>query len=256
MKNFSILQVPSAQAAIRPTGHPYPYMVIENCLPPDLYDELEESRPSDEFLVAGRQLDSNLRIDLHARELLTRPIADIWQQFIMYHLSKDFWMEIVQVFDLNGALLKQPLPSLDQIPVTMRRDPPARGAVSMDVNVGVNSPVVGKASTVRGPHVDNPIELFAAMLYMPPKDAPDEGGDFVIYEKTRRVRFAGKAEVHPDDVPTLSEHARVKYRRNTMVAFINSLDAIHGVTPRLSRDFRRLVNFCAELPSAQFTLPR
>jgi hypothetical protein len=41
-----------------------------------------------------------------------------------------------------------------------------------------------------------------------------------------------------------------------MVAFLNSVHAIHGVTPRLSRDFRRLVNFIVELPFAQFELPR
>lgn len=235
---------------------PYPHVVVENCLPDDLYDELEKTRPSDHDLVAGRLLGSNLRIDKHARELVITRIADIWRQFIAYHLSKDFWIEIVQTFDLNGALLRIPTAPLDQMPVTMRRDPPAKKAISMDVNVGVNTPVIGAPSSVRGPHVDNPIELFAAMLYMPPKDAVDEGGDFVVYEKHKSVRFVGKAEVHPDDCLTLSEHARVKYKRNTMVAFINSVDAIHGVTPRLSRDFRRLVNFCAELPFAQFSLPR
>jgi hypothetical protein len=250
--NLSILQ-----RAGDPVMEPYPHLVIDNCLPDDLYDDLEATRPSDEFVVAGRLLGSNQRIDLHARELLIRPIADIWQQFIMHHLSRDFWMEIVQVFDLNGALLTRPIPPLDQISVTMRRDPPERGTVSMDVNVGVNTPVIGnKPTTVRGPHVDNPIELFAAMLYMPPKGAPDEGGDFVIYRKNQSVRFVGKAEVDPKYCPTLSEHVRVKYKRNTMVCFINSVDAIHGVTPRQSGNFRRLVNFVAELPFVQFALPR
>jgi hypothetical protein len=249
--NLSILQ-----RAGDPVMEPYPHLVIENCLPDDLYDDLEATRPSDEFVVAGRPLGSNQRIDLHARDLLIRPIFDIWQQFIMYHLSRRFLMEVVQVFDLNGTLLNQPTSPLDQMDVAMRYDPPSRKAISMDVNVGVNTPVVGNATTVRGPHVDNPIELFAAMLYMPLKDAPDEGGDFVIYEKTRPVRFVGKAEVRPDDCLTLAEHARVKYKRNTMVCFINSVHAIHGVTPRQSGNFRRLVNFIVELPGAQFALPR
>jgi hypothetical protein len=40
------------------------------------------------------------------------------------------------------------------------------------------------------------------------------------------------------------------------VCFINSVHAIHGVTPRQSGNFRRLVNFIVELPGAQFALPR
>jgi hypothetical protein len=179
-------------------------------------------------------------------------------------VSYEFWQEVVKLFDtelgsgsiVNGWALNQTGQPLMTMPTVIRTQPPAKQAISLDVNVGVNTPVVGPASSVRGPHVDNPIEVFAAMLYMAPKDTRDEGGDFVVYKKNQPVRFVGKAEVHPKFCPTLSEHARVPYKRNTMVAFINSVHAIHGVTPRLSRDFRRLVNFIVELPFAQFELPR
>jgi hypothetical protein len=256
--NYSILQ-----RAGDVSTQPYPHIIIENCLPDELYNELEGTRPSDDYLVDGRPFASNIRMDLHARQLLDRPdLPTIWRQFIKYHLSEKFWREITRTFSLGdgsaaaGLVLNKLNKPLHTLPVTMRTQPAAKGAISMDVNVGVNTPVIGRASSVRGPHVDNPIELFAAMLYMPLKDASDEGGDFVVYQKHRPVHFVGKAEVDQDDIRSLSEHARVKYKRNTMVAFINSVHAIHGVTPRQSLGFRRLVNFCAELPFAMFTLPR
>lgn len=258
--NLSILQ-----RAGTPNFSPYPHIVIENCLPDELYDELEATRPSDQELVHARPLGSNMRLDRHARHLLAdASIPDIWRQFIKYHVSYAFWQEVVKLFDaelgpgsaVSGWVLNLTGRPLATMPTVVRTHPASRNSISLDVNVGVNTPVVGAASSVRGPHVDNPIEVFAAMLYMPPKDAPDEGGDFVIYEKSRTVRFEGKAEVSANDVRSLVEHARVKYKRNTMVAFINSVHAIHGVTPRLSRDFRRLVNFIVELPFTQFELPR
>ena len=257
MTNLSILQhVGATDIELAP----YPYVVVENCLPEPLYEALEKTRPSDDYLVDGRSFHSNQRLDLHARQLLARKdLSSYWREFIKYHLSDDFWHEIIRVFDLDHQAQRavKQLGSLRTIPAVMRSDKPSGKAISMDVNVGVNTPVVGDATRVRGPHVDNPIELFAAMLYMPPKDAEDEGGDFVVYAKTRPVvRFEGKAEVRQDEEKTLIEHARVKYERNTMVAFINSIDAIHGVTKRQSTHFRRLVNFCAELPFAAFTIPR
>jgi hypothetical protein len=207
--NLSILQ-----RAGTPYFSPYPHIVIENCLPDELYDELEATRPSDEYLVNGRPFGSNMRMDLHARDLLLKmKVRDltnqkpfgIWREFIEYHVSNAFWQEVIKVFDaelgpgsaMAGWMLNFTGQPLSLMPTIIRTEPPSKKAISMDVNVGVNTPVVGPATSVRGPHVDNPIEVFAAMLYMPPKDAPDEGGDFVIYEKCRTVRFEGKAGSAP-----------------------------------------------------------
>jgi hypothetical protein len=60
--NLSILQ-----RAGPPSFSPFPHIIIENCLPDELYDDLEATRPSDYDLVDGRPLGSNQRLDLHAR---------------------------------------------------------------------------------------------------------------------------------------------------------------------------------------------
>src|SRR5580765_4688017 len=177
--NLSILQ-----NAGPPSFSPYPHIIIENCLPDALYDQLEATRPSDPELVHGRSFGSNIRLDLHARQLLNdTSLSTIWRQFIKYHVSYEFWQEVIRLFDAElgpgsmvaGWALNQTGHPLATMPTVVRTHPPAKRAISMDVNVGVNTPVVGPASSVRGPHVDNPIEVFAAMLYMAPKDTPDEG---------------------------------------------------------------------------------
>lgn len=259
--NYSILQ-----RAGEVTLEPFPHLVIDPCLPAELYDELEATRPSDETIVQdstvrGTQLGSNVRTDLHAIQLLARPnLPKVWREFIVHHLSHDFWEETVLLFGegirkMHVGLedkFSQPLAS---IPTYTRFTARVRNALSMDVNVGVNTPATS-LSRVRGPHVDNAVELFAAMLYMAPRDALDEGGDFVVYAETKPVRFEYKAEVRRDDEQTLREVLRVPYRRNVMVAFINSLHSVHGVTSRRSDDYRRLVNFCIELPFSAFNLVR
>lgn len=252
--NYSILQ--NARTV---TLTPFPYLLIDPCLPEDLYDELEATRILDTEIVKGLKLGPNVRTDLHAVQLLSRgDLAPVWRDFINYHLSHEFWQEIVEWFGEGIDQTHGPSLSGDRKKwsVYVRHSSPLKDAIAMEVNVGVNTPATGNVPTrVRGPHVDNAVELFAAMLYMAPRDAFAEGGDFVVYDRSKLVRFEGKAEVRHEDESSLREVVRIPYKRNTMVAFINSLHSIHGVTPRVSTQYRRLVNFCAELPYAAFQLP-
>jgi hypothetical protein len=43
---------------------------------------------------------------------------------------------------------------------------PGKCDVAMDAQIGVNTPVKGEPKAVRGPHVDNIHEVYAALLYM------------------------------------------------------------------------------------------
>jgi len=128
----------------------------------------------------------------------------------------------------------------------------------MDCQIGINTPPT-RDSVVRGPHVDAPVELYAMLLYM--KDAQDEraGGDLAISrwkDPGKRV-FVG-AEAEEEDVELVKT---VPYRANTLVLFMNSDLALHGVTPReASSQTRRLLNIIGEvdksLPSGLFEIPQ
>ena len=73
--------------------HPYPHVIIENCLPDDVYEELERTYPSYKDIVKiakpGRSISPNTRVDLRASMVLKEPTGGIvskaWEEFVKYH---------------------------------------------------------------------------------------------------------------------------------------------------------------------------
>lgn len=235
---------------------PYPYVVAPNALEPALYAELEAAFPSFEKVVDGRPLENNQVYLRNAVEVIDDPeIPAIWREFFSYHVSDaffremlDFWREPIarEYPDLEQRFGKP----LAQVTTGLRRrgvyksEENFEADVMMDVQFGVNSPVTAP-STVRGPHVDKPEKLFAALLYFrdPLDDA--EGGDLDLYRiGKRRWHFDGRRDLRDDMVERFET---VRYAPNTLVAWLNTQRSLHGVTPRLrSTRPRRYVNFIAE----------
>ena len=52
--------------------------------------------------------------------------------------------------------------------------------MSTDCQIGINSPV-SQASTVKGPHVDNRVELYAGLFYMRTDEDDSRGGSLEIF---------------------------------------------------------------------------
>ena len=218
---------------------PYPHVVVEDCLPWDLYRELLHARPSYETVLQGRDQGNNKRLDLPASALLNwDELPTIWRQFIEHHTSQKFWQQVCEVFGLDRGGEVAGVRYLHDTPITM------------DCQIGLNTPVLER-SRVRGPHVDNPVEIFGGLLYMGDEQ---NGGDLVIYEPVEPLLFHGKAEIQDFRVRPVRQ---VKYRHNTFIGFINTMHSVHGVTPREETpEPRWLVNVIAEQKTPQFELPR
>lgn len=239
LSSLSILQ-----NAPNPATDPYPHVIILNALPVDLYRELMESRPHS-YLWTPKDAKPNTRHDLHAVQALSWDgLPDIWRRFIEYHCSKDFYRE------LRALFYGSDVPSNETVGV--------RGAGvydhNMDCQIGINTPVLTKGS-VRGPHVDNPVEEFAGLLYMP-MIGDVYGGDLVVcrHGSPADVRFVGKAELGDD---TVEDVGIAPYSANTAVFFVNSLNSVHRVVEREPCEMpRMLVNFIAEFNTPKFVLPR
>lgn len=246
---------------------PYPHLVIENALDASVFAELEASFPSDDVVRNGRP-EAETWFDYPACKVLhDEHVAPIWREFFRYHTSGEFFSELVA---LAGDALRQLNPGmearlgrrLEAFRVDMRpggrEDRLAPGAdVSMECQFYVN--YTRKLRAVRGPHVDRPSELFAALLYF--RNAADEssGGDLEICEAhaplfpdSHAVRISElPAEIAPDLVKTV-ETAR--YRANTLVLFLNSPRSIHAVSARTPSDLtRRHINFCCDVPFDLFS---
>jgi len=246
--------------------HPYIHARWFRVLPPDDYNRLMTAYPSMAKVIGTRKWQQNSRYDLDAAELLQDDEIDpVMQDFIEVHTSNLFWQKIVDIF---GGQIRKKYPyleasigkSLEDFTVGVRNakrhedDEPVE--VEMDAKPGYNTPVT-KRSSVRGPHVDNPRELFAAIMYCRERNDVTPGGNFVIHRAVSRSsswRWHGKNELYPEN---FTRHAVAIYQDNTGVAFINELKAVHSVTARPeTKHPRRLMNFIAELRQPLFTIPK
>jgi hypothetical protein len=251
MSEYSILRGIS-RADIR--HEPYAHVVIENCLPAPLYEQLARAYPSDETIFRlgksanGGNPAPNSRHDVGALRILQNAdcIAAAWLEFVQYHVSHAFFQELLDLMEpeikaahpqLEGRLGR----SLRELTTGVRYDPrAAQCQLALDCHIGINTPAA-RRSSVRRVHADAPDELFAALFYFRPDDDQAAGGDLEIFEWKRDApRLFVGSEVDEAD----AERVRtVAYKPNTAVIFINSEVALHAVSVREpSAASRRLVN--------------
>lgn len=250
---------------------PFPHVIIDDALPQPLYDELVASYPPPELIFAHqrrrrreRHMRSNWRYDINAATLLTQPslVCGPWHDFVTYHTSQAF---LDEVFDKLGDLIGAAHPDLeDQLRARSPSARPRAGIrrlkeratdceVALDCQLGMNSPVVGAPSAVKGPHLDSNHELYAGLFYLRDSHDTSEGGDLELFHwRGEGARFAARRHVRHEDV---IRAAVIPYAANRFVWLLNGLDAVHAVSVRrASTHPRRLVNIIAELYPSKITL--
>jgi len=257
--------------------HPYPHVIIENCLPDDVYEELERTYPSYKDIVKiakpGRSISPNTRVDLRASMVLKEPTGGIvskaWEEFVKYHSSREFYEEVIDLFGeevftkYHGKSMEEKygkkLREMEtEVRLTSRKKNPA--PVTLDAQVGINTPVLKGRSRVRGLHVDNTHELYAGLLYFRDENDPATGGHLEVYEclkgagmckeysEAERLKHRKKIgwDVQFKNLGDFKLVGEVPYEKNRFVMFINSKSSYHAVTPRSASTYpRRLVNIAA-----------
>ena len=263
--------------------HPYPHVVIENCLPDDVYEELEKFYPNYEDIVQiakpGRtSIASNRRVDLRASMVFSKKngidssnkqiVSKAWEEFIRYHSSREFHEEVIDLFGeevftkYHGGLEEKyglKLREMEtEVRLMSRKKNPA--PVTLDAQIGVNTPVIKGQSRVRGLHVDNAHELYAGLLYFRDKNDPAKGGNLEVFEcllgagaceeysEAERLKHRKKIgwDVQFKNSGDFKLVAEVPYEKNQFVMFINSNSSYHAVSPRSASAYpRRLINIAA-----------
>ncbi len=262
------LSILSNAAKINLVRFPYPHIVINDALDKDVYLQLEKEFPKDAIILDGR-LVKDTWFDYPASKVISdQRISSMWREFFKYHVSQQFFKELVdlsgeQILALNQGIEKRIGRSLGDFYVGMRPggrgDPLATGAdVSMECQFYLNYSV--KPRVVRGPHVDRPSELFAALLYFRPDDDSSTGADLEICEGSNEL-FPSKHQVKIEKLPAEISESRVtvvkkvNYAANTLVLFLNSTRSIHAVSPRSPTSApRRHINFCCDVPFDLFDI--
>lgn len=264
MSNLNILQkaLNGNTSDITFLHEPFPVMVIKDALPEDLYNQLSDQYPN---LKTCFQLDDkghkvmhgNTRYQINADKGLNvsdDEVSPLWKEFIKYHTSKEFLDSVIKVF---GNDIRKTHPTLEgdlnkkmEDWTTAVRWRSKKVDLVMDCQPGVNSPVFQKSS-VKGPHVDNKVELYAGLLYMRRDNDDSKGGSLEIYSHPNGQY---KLENHPQwgkntvIDPNLKRILSVPYQKNCFAFFINSRNSLHGVSDRNPTFHpRRLVNIIGEL---------
>ena len=238
---------------------PFPHLVIHNALKKRIYTELADSYPSDKKIIKINSWRTgapgkNKRVDICAKDVKSgcHKIPSIWQDFVEYHTSDAFYCRFRDVFAV--ALRKyypDLLETLESMPsplVGTRFHPDDSRPLSLDCQIGINT-ICPIERSVIGPHVDDPVELYAGLLYFKRPNDAAMGGDLEIcrWKRLARPRF-DTAMPHLAINSHTRKVATVKYAPNTLVFFLNTLDSVHSVTPRsASTVSRRLVNIIGEV---------
>lgn len=246
---------------------PFPHLLVPNALPPATYAQLEAAWPTLDQVAGPGPLDNNRLYKLAASQVVDNPeIAAPWRAFFSYHTSTDFLRQVAAVWADELYLLHPDFRAVFGCPLqdltALRRHPGKRhnsrnreGDIMLDCQFGMNSPV-REPSSVRGPHLDNPAKLFVGLLYFRAPGDDSTGGELQLYRPPsgRRARHSG-SRVDPASVEIA---ASIPYAPNTLVMWLNSPLAIHGVSPRsVTPRPRRYINLLGECygRSVSFTDP-
>jgi len=221
---------------------PYPHFVIEDALPQEIYEQLEKEWPAEQ-LLSTEPFDSGICYRLKADEML-KPgkVSNLWKEFTEYHTSVEFYKRMIEVF---GDLV----PHVEDLTLSARGWDTGRDKIGTDCQTVMHKPINYSSRTA---HIDNPREIYAALLYMPYKEDRSTGGEFQIHETHDTI-----SEVNKNGGREVKEKAgrivkTIPYKANTLVVFCNnSTRCVHSVSAR--RDavlHRRSVNIIAEFNRA------
>ena len=221
---------------------PYPHFVIDNALPQDIYEQLEKEWPKEQ-LLSTEPFDSGICYRLKADEMLKpKKVSNLWKEFTEYHTSMEFYKQMTKVF---GDLV----PHVDDLTLSPRGWDSGHDKIGTDCQTVMHKPIDFSSRTA---HIDNPREIYAALLYMPYKEDRSTGGEFQIHETHDTI-----SEVNKNGGREVKEKAgkivkTIPYKANTLVVFCNkSTRCVHSVSAR--RDavlHRRSVNIIAEFNRA------
>ena len=223
---------------------PYPHIIIEDALPWDVYEELERTFPENAVLNT-EPFDDGICYRWKADKLLQETFKpEIWRDFCAYHTSAEYVNQCFKLFEpWVQPQLKHEFTNND---VGARGWTEPQHTIYTDCQLVMHKPISERTS--RTPHLDNPVEIYAGLLYMPHEDDSGTGGDFQIHKaKDTITEVDKKAGRQVDDKNDGGVVKIGPYKRNSFVMFCNVQHAIHSVSKRVNpTQWRRSVNIIGE----------
>ena len=228
---------------------PYPYLIIDDALPKEYYEELNQAFPSydkiiEDDIINGGKYKENFPYRYNASlSLIDNQIPNIWREFVSFHTSFSFVEDFYSIF--NNSINKLYPGSQSKLPNKSNTGIRFTGNhyFNLDCQFVINTPTKGETSVIE-PHVDNPKEFYAALLYMRDPNDVSVGGNLTTYSFKDKPIFYGKSRVREEAVNLIEE---IEYKENRLVMFLNTPNSIHGVSKRSKTNYyRKYVNIIGE----------
>lgn len=241
---------------------PFPHIVVKDALDEDLCAKLMAEYPSIDTLKQSRDnllstTYSNVRFHYLAEDAFNdEQISSTWKEFIRLHTSTLFLQQFIALFKEHifqfYPNFEQDYGSFDSLTSGVRKiDTFETSDVLLDALICVNTPVTNSPTSVRAAHIDFADKLFAGLFYL--RDIKDDstGGDLELYKFKNGKPQGFRSNALPDYAIELCK--TIKYERNVLVLFLNSINAVHGVTVRSITDYPRyFVNLVGEVNKPLF----
>lgn len=242
MNNFSLLNNKRKSDV---EIHPFPHIVIEDALPKEIAKSLTADFPLDLF----SNVENNKRLDISSANVSKyKSISKEWSDFISYHSSEKFFFEFIDLFQDHF----KDSSSLKNLYIGRRNEDSFNDYdVLLDAQISINT-AVSKPSSVRKVHVDSENKIFSGLFYLRQPQDDSIGGDLNLYSWKSNYSEEKKLKYYKEGVDErhLELRKTIKYKNNLAILFINSLDALHGITPReITSNPRTFVNLVAESPN-------
>lgn len=229
---------------------PFPYIMIEDALPQELYHQLAEQYPESSL---GGHTHGFSDFRYYQKDFTDEHVTPLWQEFVAFHSSRAFKDQVVRAIEPG---LRKLYPEITdkylEVDTILRHTGKPKGVAAMEVQFVMNSADTEK---IRTPHLDQGRELFACLFYMKKPDDTSIGGDLYIYEKIAPDFQFRSGRLAPED--QIRPVASMPYRANNLVIFLNSSNSIHGVGPRTNAQvIRRYVNITCHIREKLFLLDK
>jgi hypothetical protein len=242
MTNISIL---NKKDNITFSINPFPHAIIKDALPAILADQLTSEFPMHAFDTSM----NNKRKDISAIKVKNMEnISVLWKEFISYHSSQAFYKEVLQIFKpcFDENIYRS---YSDFLSGVRGYDHHKDRQILLDAQISINTPVT-ESSSVRKAHVDNTNKLFSGLYYLKQKNDDSVGGDLDILDWNPSYTQQEKLKFYKEGVSPKHFHRnkKLKFENNVAIIFLNSINALHAVTPREPTIHSRcFVNLVGEL---------
>lgn len=228
---------------------PFSYFFIEKALDDKIFKELSDSFPEQSILDHGSLEPNGFCHRLFQNNIIGNDnIPNIWQDFIAYHSSTEFYHQVIDIFESSILQLlgEKPLEYLRHAPLGKRYLDDT--AIVTEAQCVLQEPLES-SKTSRTDHLDNPNEIYAALIYFKPPNDKSSGGDFLIHDCDGKA-FDANQEGVAINQNQYQLHQNIPYKANNVVMFLNSPFALHGVSTRKrATKRRRSINITAEIQS-------